>query len=336
MEAVLEETGSMYAYSYGLAAGLEAKLLSGKDFESLAASAGPSDAVSSLESTPYGPVFRDLGSGYSIGMVHEALENYFRESYGEVASTLPAAQRRMLDLAFLGFVDVENVKVAARAVRSGLGAAAADKVISYGFVGEEELSRLFGAEDVGSFPAFLDQPYADIVKDALGAGDVQGFEESLDRGYVGFLLENTTKQVRHYTLLLADALNIRVLTRCKALGLPSEEHTLPGGLHVTDEKIAEMSRQDMKGIIDALKDTPYGLAARESLSAAEPDITGLTLGLEKAVDDQLSHAASREPLSPYSAIKYLRLKKAEMEDVRAAVTAKWLGLNEADTMRLIQ
>jgi len=318
-----------YAYALGLVSGLRGKLLSGRDFESLAQAKGISDLLSQLEGTGYGARLKGLKHPFAYADVQTALDEAFLAAYVEVASAVPASDKAALDELMLGGWDVQNIKAVSRALRA---LAKDSDVLGVCFPkGRLEIPELRNLSDSSSYeemPKKIRQPYSTLISDALARSSNQAeFEEGLDRGFMEGILSHSTPQMRKYVGLAVDALNIRAIVRCKMAGVEPDKHLLKGGHHMADNKLSQLLRQDLHGLAKFLEDTPYGKALHDLQSERQENrMFALERRLTQVVDSEVEYDSILNPHGISTVIAYVRAKEAEARKVRALVAGVWFGL----------
>jgi vacuolar-type H+-ATPase subunit C/Vma6 len=326
METPTTDTG--YAYALGLVSGLQGKMLAKRDMEALIASGGPAEALAILETTPYRETLGRLGGAYAPPELEGAISRHLEKSYAEVSAAVPESERRMLDSLILGGWDTDNIRTVLRAYKAGkAGEGILSMLFPHGLLGREQLKGILTLNGAEEIPPRLPQPYQQVVKAAIqseGAG--QAAEEALDRGFHRQLLEEVGGGVRGYVLLSTDTLNIRTIIRCRLNGIEPSPHIIGEGYHLGGNRLAQLGRQDLAGILKTLEDTPWGQPARESAKDGAVDLNALEAGLRAELTRETEYNALLRPLSVYTVIAHIRRKEAEALRLRAIMAGKYRGL----------
>ena len=322
-----------YAYSLGMVSGLYGRLLKPRDFEAMVLAASASEAASLLDGTGYGDAIRGLKGGYGLADLEEALAGQLLKSYIDVLSSVPRDDRAVLDSIILGGFDIDNLLTVCRAVtyktpvEETMG-----MLFPYGRMGREELVRLASQPAIEDIPEKVGKPYSDLIRRASQYKEsMPAFEEDLLRGFIEGLIEDSSGIARDYVMISVDVLNMRTIIRCRMAGIEPAGHVLRDGYHLDRNKMAELLRQDISGILKVLEDTPYYLPLKESM----PQMGVLDFGafdnrMRAAVAMEADNLAILNPLSAGSVIAYIRAKEGEVRRIRSVLTGKWLGLATAD------
>jgi vacuolar-type H+-ATPase subunit C/Vma6 len=337
MNASISKVDMAYAYALGLVSGLQGRILKPSDYETMMQAGGVREIISSLEGTVYGEGFRKLRVGYSLQDIEEAIASYFRKSYVEVASAVPEQDSVLLDSLILGGWDVDNIKTVARAVRTGAGGEdLLSMLFPYGRLGRERLSALASSSSVEEMAGRLPEPYSLYFGKALSRRQGQlEFEEELDRNFILDLLLKSGGDIRDYLRLSVDTLNVRTILRCTAYGVEPGRHVINEGYHITPNKLQQLLRQDVQGIIKVLEDTPYCQAVKDSLHDGEGWLANIDTRLKAVLAREVEYNAILKPLSVNSVIAYIRRREAEARNIRAILAGKWYGLGAEEMEKMI-
>ncbi|MBD3387737.1 MAG: hypothetical protein GF416_01700 [Candidatus Altiarchaeales archaeon] len=332
MEVVLGGRDIMLSYAYGVVSGLHGRLLKSRDYELFMTAESVKEILSTLEKTSYASGIRQLTGEYSLSEVEAVLSQSLRESYLELSGMVPEKERKALDLIVMGAWDLENIKSAVRAMRNGISQAQTYPVL--GVISGQTLSEMVSSPGVEDMVSMLPEPYSTYLSSASLKESPMGFDEELDRSHIRHLLSSTKGELREYVGLLVDSLNLRAILRCKASDVDASSHVLEGGRHVKGGKLYDMLRSDLASEPKVLEGTPYHGAVRDSIKAdGGVDFPSLEVGLRSAVESELEFKSKLEPVSIYSILSFLNLKRDEMFRLRAVIAGKWFEVG-SDEVRV--
>jgi len=326
---ILGARQSQYAYAYGLACSLEAKLLKAKDFNEFASARGISEIVATLEGTPYEKDLQGaVGKTLDAAKIESALSSHFERASGEVLSCIPKRDRLELKELLNSERDLRNLKTVVRGIAFDAETGEVLELLeSFGNFKKEFLVELANGKSLGKVAEKLKgmQYYNAVfagISEFEKSHKLSHLETIMDLEYLQRLeaLEKKTKnkEVRDYIRMQNEALILRNLKR----GQNQRDFLLKlSGYYLSRENIERLLMGAAPESV--LAKTPYSALSKSPAPEME---------IERIIITALKEAATRKPLSIATIICFIKEKEHEAKNLRALIIGKANGL-DAQTIK---
>ncbi|MEM3019412.1 MAG: V-type ATPase subunit [Candidatus Bathyarchaeia archaeon] len=349
---------SKYGYITTRVRGMKASLIEEGGYSILLGCPDLEGLLSFLKATSYGEDLLDIqpGTVRALSLEEAFLRNLFK-TYSKVAEKASSDVAPLI-LGYLKRFEIENLKIALRALKGGIDYEEALRYIvpiPRGLSAETYRDLLGVARDVESFVQFLEKTeygtlLARSMKDYLEKKNLIALEKALDFHVYGSLW-TLTERLDGRDKVIAKKLiggeleirNIKILLRGKTLRLdPSEvkDYIYPVFYALTPDNIdIALKAQEVEGAIRALMAQPY----RDMLTRVlmEYERCG-SLAIVDLEGDRLLAKMCRRILRVYPSpfhvgviLSYLILKWFEVRNLRAIVYGKEDGLRPESIERLL-
>ena len=170
----------------------------------------------------------------------------------------------------------------------------------------------------------------------MDMGGLSEAERFLERSFWDYLLMSCGGEFRENVLQYLDILNLRTLIMCKLAGVEAKTHIISRGLLLSENMLERLAASDIHSLPQIISNTPYYGAVLRALKDGEesfPD--ALDLHLSGVFCDILSQKAIQFPVSPNSAIAYLKNKEREVNLLKAILSLMAYGMPKKVLMGVV-
>ncbi len=325
-----------FAYVNARVRSMESRLLNEHKYGELIESGSLVELIGFLEDTEYG---KYLSDSENIEGVEKALYSHLASVYTSLANMAPEKGRKILKL-FEKKFDIYNIKSILRAKYFGLSYEETYKlIVPLGTIPENKLRDLCECKTVEEVVNSLEgTEYHKILSSAMSEYEQTGKLTELELSLDKYILENLWKAVsiegvaedifKEYIGAMVDIENLKIILRCKADGVPSEEiskYLLNDGYELASWKLKELSESDsIESIVSALEGTKYSQIISENLEEYEK--TKSVYVFERALDRYILNIGKklslRQPFGVGPIIGLITAKEQEIQNLKIIIKCK--------------
>ncbi|MBM3309338.1 MAG: hypothetical protein FJY77_03705 [Candidatus Altiarchaeales archaeon] len=312
-----------YSYVYGMVCGMQSRFLGKKDFETFSSAHNLNELTALLAKTDYSTEVEKLSAEPSDLEIETSVGGHFLRVYEEVASSVPAEDREVLDDLILGETDLRNVKAVVRGIHHSLRPGEIRLMVLPGRKSADVVEKMVSSKTVEEAISYLGDEVEMGLEGALGdykkSGSILPIEMALDRLLVERWLSNTS--LLEYAKLKIDLLNILNVFRCRMAEIPFRRYMMPNGLNLDDRYLTAFEGMPPEEISSALAATPYSELSRK-FPHSRVDLLKLEASMEKLLQNEVDIKSTVNPLSIWSVAGFLSLKQREVNKVRLLMLLK--------------
>jgi len=309
-----------YGYLYGRISGLMGGLLAEQDLEGLRKSTGPAEFLSTIKESSYSDWFTGVDASELGFRGERLLHKAFKETIESLIGDAPEKHRRDYRLVYESRWDTVNIKALLSGIHHGLPASEVKEMFT--FLGSIDLGLFESMADyreIEDVVAQLPDPYKGmlepVLEEYLKTRDLRILEERLDHGLLEYWMDNLRGKPRTYARIRVDVWNILYLFRCRLNDTEPDEYLILEGRYFTRKNLDDFYENGLEGLVEGLSMSPYWQTLSE-VDLEDPDLSGLTGELEARGGQILHDSFIENPISGYSLIYFLDLKKKEVKKIR--------------------
>lgn len=341
-----------YVYSLAKVSSWEAKVISKARLNELADLPKATDVFEALQDTDYKSFLSDMSKMERIDMleVERAIKNQLSQKYQEILEIAPKERRKTI-AKIIQRIDIWNIKAIITSIHNGVPKEKRlDGLIPSPTLPIERLRLLASAENFRELLEYFRdteyfEPFSAALKDYERIGLV-AILSAMDRHYYSSLWKEVLgkgaqrsilKQMIGYEI---DAVNIKLILRLKNEGASPEEiskYIILPSFQLTEETIRSMiAAEDIESAIDVASYV-YGKIFSEVFSEFRE--TRSLFVIERALDEwQLGFfkwLSLTKPFSVAPLLYYIRLKEAEVENLRTIIRLKMDKIEAGEIKKIL-
>ena len=299
----------------------------------------------SLGETRYREEMAKYASKYSgANLIEVAVTSNLARTYSDILAFTTGHLREMVGN-YLKRWDSFNVKTVLRGKTTKVrDEEIVDTLVPAGTFSEAYLKSLIAMESIqeimdalSSEPSLSLTP--ELVREVADSGRLAHLEDHLDSMFYYDLLDviketdKAERLLRQFIRREIDVTNLKILLKLKAEKIPEEriaKYLIQGGMEFDVNKLRNLAQgEGLNPILEELEKTSISEDIKPALERFRDDrkLSGLTIGLDKALIGTSEKFAHFYPLSVLPIVNYFIRKKVEVDNFRIIARGKESGLS---------